>query len=102
MLARLASARTGGMLALGAAVALAPLAFANNYHYEIAILVGLNAVVCVGLNLLIGYAGQISLSAVVLEAPYGSLTTTTCLLILTALAAVLFLLIRPLLDRKLA
>ena len=37
-----------------------------------------------------------------MEAPYGSLTTTTCLLILTALAAVLFLLIRPLLDRKLA
>ena len=61
MLARLASARTGGMLAMGAVVALAPLAFANNYHYVIAILVGLNAVVCVGLNLLIGYAGQVSL-----------------------------------------
>ena len=57
----LASARTGGMLALIAAVALLPLALANNYHYEIAILVGLNAIVCVGLNLLIGYAGQISL-----------------------------------------
>ena len=29
--------------------------------YDIAILIGLNATVCVGLNLLIGYAGQISL-----------------------------------------
>jgi branched-chain amino acid transport system permease protein len=50
-----------GLLALAAVVLLAPLALANNYHYEIAILVGLNAIVCVGLNLLIGYAGQISL-----------------------------------------
>ncbi len=49
------------MLALVAALALLPLGFANNYHYEVAILVGLNAIIAVGLNLLIGYAGQISL-----------------------------------------
>jgi branched-chain amino acid transport system permease protein len=42
-------------------LALLPFTFANNYFYEIAILVALNAIVCVGLNLLIGYAGQISL-----------------------------------------
>ena len=42
-------------------VALLPLVLANNYFYEVAILVALNAIVCVGLNLLIGYAGQISL-----------------------------------------
>jgi len=51
----------GGLFALAAVVLLAPLALANAYHYEIAILVGLNAIVCVGLNLLIGYAGQVSL-----------------------------------------
>jgi branched-chain amino acid transport system permease protein len=50
-----------GLLALAAVVLLAPLALSNNYHYEIAILVCLNAIVCVGLNLLIGYAGQVSL-----------------------------------------
>src|SRR3990167_8521219 len=61
MLGRLASARTGGMLALAAPLAFLPLVFANNYHYEVAILVGLNAIIAVGLNLLIGYAGQISL-----------------------------------------
>jgi branched-chain amino acid transport system permease protein len=61
MWAKLASARSGGLLALAAAVALLPLALANNYYYEVAILVCLNAIVCVGLNLLIGYAGQISL-----------------------------------------
>jgi len=48
-------------LALAAVIALLPLVLANNYFYEVAILVALNAIVCVGLNLLIGYAGQISL-----------------------------------------
>jgi ABC-2 type transport system permease protein len=52
------------------------------------------------------YAGDLVLSRiatdVVLEAPYGSLTTANCLAILTALAVGLFLLIRPLLDRKLS
>lgn len=33
----------------------------NNFYLDIAILTGFNAIVCVGLNLLIGYAGQISL-----------------------------------------
>ena len=47
--------------ALALVLALLPLTFANAYFYEVAILVALNAIVCVGLNLLIGYAGQISL-----------------------------------------
>ncbi|MDH4060520.1 MAG: branched-chain amino acid ABC transporter permease, partial [Aquincola sp.] len=47
--------------ALALVLVLLPLTFANNYFYEVAILVALNAIVCVGLNLLIGYAGQISL-----------------------------------------
>lgn len=37
----------------------------------------------------------------VLVAPYGSLSALTCLAILAGLAAGLFLLIRPMLDRKL-
>ena len=53
--------RTGGLLVLALTIAVLPLLLANNYFYEIAILVALNAIVCVGLNLLIGYAGQISL-----------------------------------------
>jgi branched-chain amino acid transport system permease protein len=48
-----------GLLAL--VVLMLPRAFANNYHYDVAMKVGLNAIVCVGLNLLIGYARQISL-----------------------------------------
>jgi branched-chain amino acid transport system permease protein len=53
--------RTGGVLALAVVIVLLPLVLANNYFYEVAIVVALNAIVCVGLNLLIGYAGQISL-----------------------------------------
>ncbi|MGB7563739.1 MAG: ABC transporter permease [Prochlorococcaceae cyanobacterium] len=47
------------------------------------------------------YTGAFALSDVVLVAPYGSLTATQCLLVLAVLALSLFLLIRPLLDRKL-
>ncbi|HET9351547.1 MAG TPA: hypothetical protein VFO02_09500, partial [Burkholderiales bacterium] len=57
-----AGARPSGssrpLLALAIVIAALPLALSNNYTYEVAILVGLNAIVCVGLNLLIGYAGQ--------------------------------------------
>ena len=55
------SPRTGGMLVLAVVIAVLPLVLANNYFYEIAIMIAFNAIVCVGLNLLIGYAGQISL-----------------------------------------
>ena len=55
------SPRRGGLIALAAVIAVLPLFMQNDFHYNIAILVGLNAIVCVGLNLLIGYAGQISL-----------------------------------------
>jgi ABC-2 type transport system permease protein len=48
------------------------------------------------------YAGNFSLSALVLQAPYGELSAASCLGVLAALAAGLFLLIRPLLDRKLS
>ena len=51
------------------------------------------------------YAGTFQLSRigtdVVLQAPYGSLTTAACLGILAVLALGFFLAIRPLLDRKL-
>lgn len=55
------SARTGGLLLLIVVVALLPLILPNKFYYDVAIKTALNAVVCVGLNLLIGYAGQISL-----------------------------------------
>jgi branched-chain amino acid transport system permease protein len=49
------------MLVLAAVIAVLPLFLPNAFYYEVAIQAGINAIVCVGLNLLIGYAGQISL-----------------------------------------
>lgn len=58
---RFFTARRAGLVALAAVIALLPFFLPNAYAYDIAIHTGLNAIVCVGLNLLIGYAGQISL-----------------------------------------
>lgn len=38
-----------------------PFLLQNDFHFEIAILAILNAMICIGLNLLMGYAGQVSL-----------------------------------------
>ena len=48
------------------------------------------------------YAGDLGLSQVVLQAPYGDVTLGAALLALAVLAMALFLIIRPLLDRKLS
>ena len=58
---RLLRPRTGGLLALALVIAVLPLFLPNRFYYDVAILVGINALAVVGLNLLIGYAGQISL-----------------------------------------
>ncbi len=38
-----------------------PFLLQNSFHYEIAIMCMLNAIICIGLNMLVGYTGQISL-----------------------------------------
>ncbi len=53
--------RYAALLALAAIIAALPPLMPNNYYYDIAIHAGFNAIVVVGLNLLMGYAGQISL-----------------------------------------
>lgn len=55
------SPRYGGLAVLILAVVLAPLFLDGLYHYDMAILVCINATVVIALNLLVGYAGQISL-----------------------------------------
>ena len=55
------SHRLAPLALLAVVVALLPLALTNNFLLNIAIVAGFNAIVCVGLNLLIGFAGQISL-----------------------------------------
>lgn len=53
--------RYWGLLALAVVIAALPPLMPNTYYYDVAIQAGFNAIVVVGLNLLIGYAGQISL-----------------------------------------
>ena len=53
--------RLTGLLILAAIIAGLMPVLPNRFYFDVAILTGLNAIVCVGLNLLIGYAGQISL-----------------------------------------
>jgi ABC-2 type transport system permease protein len=83
---------------LFASTALAPLSFMPSW---LSWLAALNPLTLAIEPIRAAYAGQVSLNAVVLEAPYGALSTTTCLAVLALLALGLFLLIRPLLDRKL-
>ena len=84
---------------LFASTALAPLSFMPTW---LGWLAALNPLTFAIEPIRAAYAGQLSFSAVVLEAPYGELSSGVCLLVLAALAAGLFLLIRPLLNRKLS
>ncbi len=84
---------------LFASTALAPLSFMPTW---LAWLASLNPLTLAIEPIRAAYAGPVSLQATVLAAPYGNLSAAACLAILAGLAAGLFLLIRPLLDRKLS
>lgn len=55
---RLFQPRTGGLLLMAAIIVVLPVFLPNRFYYDVAILVGINAIVVVGLNLLIGYAAR--------------------------------------------
>ncbi|MFT5642590.1 MAG: branched-chain amino acid transport system permease protein [Janthinobacterium sp.] len=50
-----------GLLLLALVLVSLPLVLTNGYYFDVAIRIALNAVVVIGLNLLMGYTGQISL-----------------------------------------
>lgn len=52
---------TKEILILTAVLMVVPFLLSNEFHYELAIISMLNAMICLGLNLLMGYAGQVSL-----------------------------------------
>jgi ABC-2 type transport system permease protein len=83
---------------LFASTALAPLSFMPSW---LAWLAAVNPLTFAIEPIRALYSGKIPLSEVVLQAPYGALSGYACLWILFALAMILFLLVRPLLDRKL-
>ena len=51
----------GSLLILAAAVLLLPLIVSTNFHYRVLVLVWVFSLAVIGLNLLMGYAGQVSL-----------------------------------------
>ncbi|MCC7702459.1 branched-chain amino acid ABC transporter permease [Janthinobacterium sp. GW460P] len=53
--------RHGGLLVLALVLAILPLFLSNAFYYDVVIRIALNAIVVIGLNLLMGYTGQISL-----------------------------------------
>ncbi|MFN5348416.1 MAG: branched-chain amino acid ABC transporter permease [Polaromonas sp.] len=55
------SSSTWGLLALAVVLLCLPLLLPNSFYYDVAIRIAINAVVAIGLNLLIGYTGQVSL-----------------------------------------
>jgi len=103
--------RSGGLALLLALVLALPLVMINNYWYEVAIQIALNAIVCVGLNLLIGYAGQISLGhagffgigaygSAILSSRYGVPPALAILLTNLGVALLALLVGRPILRLK--
>ena len=84
---------------LFASTALAPLSFMPSW---LGWLASLNPLTFAIEPIRAAYSGPVDLSAVLLEAPYGQLTGFHCLTVLMVLTVGLFLLIRPLLNRKLS
>jgi branched-chain amino acid transport system permease protein len=68
-----------GLLAVAVVVALVPLALTSQYHLSVGVFIGLHAIVTVGLCVLAGYAGQISLGQAAFYGigAYGSGVLTT-------------------------
>ncbi len=108
MMAQLATPRYGGMLALAVIIAVLPLLLPNNFYYDVVIHIGINAIVVVGLNLLMGYAGQISLghggffglgayTSGILTAYYGWSSLLALLAGVALVGVIAFLIARPIL-----
>lgn len=53
--------RYKGLLVLAAIVLVLPLLLPNSFYFDVAIRIAINAIVVIGLNLLMGYTGQVSL-----------------------------------------
>jgi ABC-2 type transport system permease protein len=83
---------------LFASTALAPLSFMPRW---LAWLASINPLTFAIEPIRAAYRGEGVLNGVVFQAPYGALTGAACLLLLLTLALVLFLAIRPMLNRKL-
>src|SRR5207302_4348201 len=103
--------RLGALVVIGVIAVLLPLTFPSAYYYRIAALVFIFALAAVGLNLLMGFAGQVSLGhagfmgigayAVAVGPPHLGLPSWLAFLAGAALSAlVAFVVGRPILRLK--
>ncbi|MBN8534623.1 MAG: branched-chain amino acid ABC transporter permease [Rhizobiales bacterium] len=110
-MARLASSRWSIVLGLAIVIAALPFLFPSNYYFRVAAIVNIFALAVVGLNLLMGYAGQVSLGhagfmgigaySVAIGSAHFKLHGLLAMLIGAALAGlVAFLVGRPILRLK--
>ncbi len=103
--------RYRGLAVTAAIIALLPLALPNNFYYDVAVRIGMNATMVVGLNLLIGYAGQISLghagffglgayTSALLTARYGWPPIAAMLAGMAGVGLIAFVVARPILRLR--
>jgi len=105
------SSSTHGLLLLAFVLLCLPLALPNSFYYDVVIRVAINAVVAIGLNLLIGYTGQISLchagvfglgayASAILTSRYGWPPALALAAAASGMAALALLVARPVLRLK--
>jgi len=99
------------ILILTAILIIAPFFFQNDFYYEIAIVALLNSLICIGLNMLMGYAGQVSLGhgafaglggyiAVILSSNYGISPLFSIFIAIVTMAIFAFIISKPILKLK--
>lgn len=111
MLNKFLQMRLKGLLVLAAIILLLPLFMSNPFHYDLATQVALFAATVVGLNLLVGYAGQISLGhagffgagayvSAILTSTYGWTAVPALLFAAVLVGTLAWLVGRPILKLK--
>jgi len=99
------------ILTLSMILIIVPFFFQNDFYYEIAIVSLLNALICIGLNMLMGYAGQVSLGhgafaglggyiAVILGSKYGITPLFSIFIAVVTMAIFAFIISKPILKLK--
>ncbi len=99
------------IILLSVVLIIAPFFFQNDFYYEIAIVSLLNAMICIGLNMLMGYAGQVSLGhgafaglggyiAVILGSKYGISPIFSIFISVVTMGIFAFIISKPILRLK--
>ncbi len=99
------------ILILTGILIIVPFLLQNDFHFEIAILAILNALICIGLNLLMGYAGQVSLGhgafaglgayiSVILSSNYELNPLLSIFIAVMIMAVLAFIISKPILNLK--